>query len=85
MPERQSGRNLVDVALKLALEVGSLILGNSIFACEAVEHSGNFYQSGSSLGLVGHLAEIANGVTGSLCIVTVTETTRLSLTNSLKR
>ncbi len=43
------------------------------------------FKLGFGLGLNGHFAEIAHGVAGGLGIVTVTEATRLCLTDSFQR
>ena len=80
-----SGAELVDVARELALEVGCLVLRDSVLGSQLVEHLGEANESGLRLGLVGHGAQTAHGVTGSLCVVAVAQTARLGLTDSLQR
>ena len=69
------GSELSDVLGELALEVGSLVLRDSVLRSEAVEHSTDFAECLLSLSLVGHFAEVAHGVTCGLGIITVAKTT----------
>ena len=66
---------LSDVVSELALEVGCFILRDALLGSEAVKHSGDLDKCGLCFSLVSHLAKIAHGVAGSLCVVAVAEST----------
>ena len=75
---------MIDVTGELALEVGSLVLGDGLLGSEAVEHGRNLDVNSLSFSLVSHCTKFAHGVAGILCIITVAEAAALRLTNSLK-
>ena len=60
---------------QLALEIGGFVLGDGLLGSETVKHCTYLAECCFSLSLVSHFAKIADGVAGSLCIVTVAKST----------
>ena len=79
---RRLSAELVDVERQLALEVGSLVLGDGLLCGHTVEHSDNLGVSFLGGSLVGHSAETTHGVAGGLCVVTVAKATAFGLADT---
>lgn len=67
------------------LQVGSLVLMDDAFLGQAIQHRTYLGQHSFSLSLVRGGTKFADGIACSLGIVTVVQTSGLSLTDSLQR
>ena len=65
-----------------AAEVGGFILRDYILSAQTLEKRADLIVSLGSLGLVGELANVANGVASCLCPIAVLKSSFLRLANS---